>query len=344
MLRTSAPRSAVRALNSITTASTRSSINASLRPTQFTSRLCTISKARPNAAVKPLTMAMARHQSGPPYDKVDKKAEESLAEKALKATPETVSVDSSTHPVFGEVGLKEEKDKDADMMAGVKADLATIRETFSLQDVPRQAYVVGMAGVLPYLATSLSTVFCAYEINHAHAHGSGVLLSDQTAELLLHVIEPLQVGYGAVIISFLGAIHWGLEWAGFGGHQGYPRYAIGIVAPAVAWPTILMPVEQALITQFLAFVFLYYTDSRAAQRGWAPSWYSVYRFVLTFIVGASIVISLVGRGQIADRVGKLPGPADRIKALRDSQTMQAEKEEAEKRAKQIAADEAEDEE
>lgn len=103
-----------------------------------------------------------------------------------------------------------------------------------------------------------------------------------------------------------------------------------------------MPVEYALITQFLAFNFLYYTDSRATKRGWAPAWYAVYRFVLTFIVGASIVISLVGRGQIADRVGKLPGPADRIKALRDSQAVQREQEEVEKRAKAIAADEDED--
>lgn len=105
-----------------------------------------------------------------------------------------------------------------------------------------------------------------------------------------------------------------------------------------------MPVEQALITQFVAFNFLYYTDSRATRRGWAPAWYSVYRFVLTFIVGASIVISLVGRGQIADRVGKLPSTADRIKALRESQAMEAEKEEAERREKMVAEDESEDEE
>jgi len=103
-----------------------------------------------------------------------------------------------------------------------------------------------------------------------------------------------------------------------------------------------MPVEYALITQFLAFNFLYYADSRATRRGWAPSWYSVYRFVLTFIVGASIVISLIGRGQIADRVGKLPGPADRIRALREAQTQQHEKEEDARRAKKVAEDEDED--
>jgi hypothetical protein len=108
---------------------------------------------------------------------------------------------------------------------------------------------------------------------------------------------------------------------------------IGVISTAVAWPTILLPVEYALITQFLAFNFLYYTDTRAKTRGWAPPWYGVYRFVLTFIVGASIVVSLIGRGQIADRVGKPPGVADRIRAFRsDSQDTQIfEEEEARRR-------------
>jgi len=115
------------------------------------------------------------------------------------------------------------------------------------------------------------------------------------------------------------------------------------VAPAVAWPTIFLPVEYALITQFLAFNFLYYTDSRATKRGWAPAWYSVYRFVLTFIVGGSIVASLIGRGQISDRIGKLPGPADRIRALRESQAQSLEEEEAARRKKTAEAEESEDE-
>lgn len=147
------------------------------------------------------------------------------------------------------------------------------------------------------------------------------------------------------IISFLGAIHWGLEWAGFGGHQGYPRYAIGIVATAVAWPTLLLPAEVGLITQFLAFTFLYYADARASTRGWAPPWYSTYRFILTFVVGASIVASLIGRGQIADLVTRPTGAADRMRHFRESQAAQLEREEAEK---QLAGaddkDEVEDEE
>jgi hypothetical protein len=144
------------------------------------------------------------------------------------------------------------------------------------------------------------------------------------------------------ILSFLGAIHWGLEWAGHGGYHHYRRYAIGVVAPAVAWPTILLPVEYALIAQFLAFNFLYFTDARAASRGWAPPWYGTYRFVLTFIVGASIVFSLVGRGQIGDKIRRTSGPADRLQQLRDAQWDNLEKEEEERRANMVAKDEVEE--
>jgi len=119
-------------------------------------------------------------------------------------------------------------------------------------------------------------------------------------------------------LSFLGAIHWGLEFAGYGGYQGYKRYAIGVAMPAIAWPTLLMPVEYALISQFAAFTMLYYVDVRATYRGWTPPWYAIYRFVLTFIVGVSIVASLVGRGEVSSQLKRQPGAADKITALRES--------------------------
>lgn len=68
-----------------------------------------------------------------------------------------------------------------------------------MTEVPREALYIGMAGVLPYLATSLSTVYLAWDINHAALTGSGFLLSGNTAELLLHLLEPIQIGYGAVV-------------------------------------------------------------------------------------------------------------------------------------------------
>lgn len=145
------------------------------------------------------------------------------------------------------------------------------------------------------------------------------------------------------IISFLGAIHWGLEYAGYGGYHSYRRYIYGVIAPAVAWPTIMMPVEYALITQFTAFTFLYFADARATVRGWFPAWYSTYRFVLTFIVGAAIVASLVGRGRIVKSDAQLKSSVDYVKQDRDAQWLALEREEKERRAK-LAAEEDEEEE
>lgn len=100
-----------------------------------------------------------------------------------------------------------------------------------------------------------------------------------------------------------------------------------------------MPVEYALITQFLAFNFLYFTDARASVRGWFPAWYSIYRFVLTFIVGASIVASLVGRGRIVKHDAAMRSPVDYVKADRDSQWEALEREEKERRQAMAEADE-----
>lgn len=78
----------------------------------------------------------------------------------------------------------------------------TIKETFSLRDVPRPALYVGLAGVVPYLATSLTTVGLALDIQYSAMHGQGFLLSGEVAEKLLHVIEPIQLGYGATVGDF----------------------------------------------------------------------------------------------------------------------------------------------
>ncbi|KAI9675486.1 MAG: hypothetical protein M1829_003290 [Trizodia sp. TS-e1964] len=259
------------------------------------------------------------------------KEEARLAAATLVPHPEEVSSESSVRHI---IERDEKREDDVDMLAGVKSDIRTIKETFNLSAVPEKAYYIGLAGVLPYLATSVSTVYLAWDINYATAHGAGFLLSGQNAELLLHIIEPLQIGYGAVIISFLGAIHWGLEWARYGNQTSNRRYAIGVIAPAVAWPTLLLPVEYALISQFLAFTMLYYSDARATRRGLAPGWYNTYRFVLTFIVGSSIVLSLIGRGQIREQLGERVSPADsmaRLTAGVDWEKLEAEERERLKR-------------
>ena len=112
----------------------------------------------------------------------------------------------------------------------------------------------------------------------------------------------------------------------------------GVIAPAIAWPTIFMPVEYALITQFVAFNFMYFADARATTKGWFPAWYGTYRFVLTFAVGASIVATLVGRGQIAsDEHATLRNPMQALKDDKDAQWQAVEREDKERKDRLAAS-------
>lgn len=186
-----------------------------------------------------------------------------------------------------------------------------VKDTLALKTVPRETYALGFAGTIPYLATSLSTVYLSWNLHQRYPSESDflntILFRHETAKDLLDIIEPIQVGYGAVLISFLGAIHWGLEFA-----EKTPslartrfRYGMGLLAPIIAWPTTFMPIQWALTTQFLAFTGLYYADSRATVKGWAPTWYATYRFVLTGIVGIALFISILGRIKVGETHARL---------------------------------------
>lgn len=78
--------------------------------------------------------------------------------------------------------------------------------------MPRESKVLGLAGTIPYFATSLSTVYLGWDLKQELPSGNAfydaIIIDHGTAQYLLSIIEPVQLGYGAVIISFLGAIHW----------------------------------------------------------------------------------------------------------------------------------------
>ncbi|KAL6692327.1 hypothetical protein J3F84DRAFT_351628 [Trichoderma pleuroticola] len=228
-----------------------------------------------------------------------------LAHQKLEPNPEGVSSTSSVRTVLeSSEGAAREP---PGVHSSLKHDIDVVKDTFRLDTVPRESHILGLAGTLPYLATSVSTVFLALNLNTDIPSGNRfynmIFMEHETAQYLLDLIEPLQLGYGAVIISFLGAIHWGLEYAEKKPQHDRTRfrYGTGLAASIVAWPTVLMPLEYALTTQFGAFVALYYADSRATRKGWAPPWYAKYRFLLTAMVGLAIFISLVGRAEVSQR-------------------------------------------
>lgn len=294
----------------------------------------------------------SKSTNNPPNQSIDREHQKKVAQETLKSDPSAVTTESSVRHVIEE--SQAPTDKDHDMAAELKHDIDAVKDTFSFSSVPHESRILGLAGTLPYMGTSLSTLFLSWDLNKQSPTGNSlydaVFIDHETAKHLLTIIEPLQLGYGAVIISFLGAIHWGLEYA-----EKQPllertrfRYGVGLAASIVAWPTLLMPVEYGLTAQFAAFVALYFVDSRATARGWAPHWYTTYRFLLTAMVGFAIFISLVGRTKISqgqtltshgleERLGA-SGIADHDTdwaklEKEEMERVKKEKEEAEKKAK-----------
>jgi hypothetical protein len=200
MLRSTATRSLLKSFTKVPTA--RSSYIAASIYFRNASPLRQLNNNRPQVRIsiaRPTTTSLlyATTKAGPPFDKIDPKAEQEYAQSRIEPHPSEVSGESSVRHVFEQ--SQGPKVQDDEMLGAIKADLGTIKETFSLAGVPKESLYIGAAGVLPYAATSLSTVFLAYDINQAHASGHGIVFSPETAHQLLDIITPIQIGYGAVV-------------------------------------------------------------------------------------------------------------------------------------------------
>ncbi|KAI0748649.1 hypothetical protein C8Q80DRAFT_1172960 [Daedaleopsis nitida] len=157
--------------------------------------------------------------------------------------------------------------------------------------VPKPYVIFGLAGGLPYLGASGATIYLAHQAGVA-ATGIVPNIDPGTAITVLHQALSIQTTYGAVLLSFLGALHWGFEFAGYGGQKYYPRLLLGAAPVVFGWSTLALEPMSALIAQWVGFTGMWWADLRATGAGWAPKWYSQYRFYLSILVGTCIIGSL----------------------------------------------------
>jgi len=189
----------------------------------------------------------------------------------------------------------------ADPIAAAQTSFSGITGAIASQ-VPQPVMVLGLAGALPYLGTSLTTIYLAREAGVAAAGGvTGV--DPAVAVAVLNNCLDIQVTYGAVLLSFLGALHWGFEFAGYGGQKGYSRLLLGVAPALVAWPTLALSPMTALVTQWVGFTTLWYFDMKVTGSGWTPQWYSQYRFYLSILVGTCIIGTLAGTSYLGPVAG-----------------------------------------
>lgn len=145
--------------------------------------------------------------------------------------------------------------------------------------VPRAAALYGAAGLIPFVA-------CALAVWLAPMPWNAFALD-------------IQLYYGAAILSFLGAAHWGLALAGYGARgdsaAGCTPARLGwSVAPAlVAWLSLIMVPLVGVTAQIIGFAAVFFGDLRAVKLGLAPAWYPRLRKPLTVVVLIALGVSLL---------------------------------------------------
>ena len=142
--------------------------------------------------------------------------------------------------------------------------------------VPASAGWLGGLGALPFIAMAVAIPYLPDPFRTLSTNGL--------------------LAYGAVILSFLGGIHWGLAIHS----KSVPdtanrdvRLALSILPSLVGWGALLMGQETGLLLLAAGITALGALDIWASKRGYTPAWYPRLRIPLTCVVAAMLVIGAI---------------------------------------------------
>ena len=132
------------------------------------------------------------------------------------------------------------------------------------------ARAIGYSGLIPFIGLSAMSVLWR-DILH-----SAVMFS--------------LLGYGATIISFLGAIHWGLAMR----EEQPDHIAIiwGVIPSLVAWCSLIVDTYWGLAIQVITLWVCFFVDYKRYPQFGVSEWLSM-RLQLTVIAGVCLVLPVL---------------------------------------------------
>ncbi len=127
-----------------------------------------------------------------------------------------------------------------------------------MTQAPRPAMILGWSGVLPFAGLTGALAF-------------GLGDSDQ-------ITSALRL-YGAVIVSFMGGVHWGV--ATLRSEARLSPYAVSVLPALWGWGMAFAPAPIGLVGLAAGFLLLLAYDLRCVRLGDLPDWYGRLRLWLT---------------------------------------------------------------
>ncbi|KAJ3249791.1 hypothetical protein HK104_007560, partial [Borealophlyctis nickersoniae] len=124
--------------------------------------------------------------------------------------------------------------------------------SFGLSEVPAAPKYLGFLGLVPFVGTTLA----AFHMPEA-----------------LPLLQELQATYGAIILSFMGAVHWGLAMASVGGTPTTSRYILSTLPAILGFFSIsfMQKPPVMLMTQMAGFLALLVGDVVGYQAKFVPA-------------------------------------------------------------------------
>lgn len=135
--------------------------------------------------------------------------------------------------------------------------------------IPPAPRLLGLAGLIPFWGLAL-----------------GLLVAPVAGWTTAQLAAAL-AAYGAVIVSFLGGIRWGLATAARGASAG--RYAIAVLPSLAAWIALALPVVPRLAVLGIVALALGPLDTPLVAAGLAPVWFGRLRVILSAGAGAALL-------------------------------------------------------
>jgi hypothetical protein len=109
------------------------------------------------------------------------------------------------------------------------------------------------------------------------------------------VLSYALVGYGATILSFVGALHWGIMMMTHTPDklQRDFTYIWSVIPALIAWIAILLPVQLGANLLLSGFLVHYWQDTRLNKLKILPDWYLGLRLRLTAVASICLFVTAI---------------------------------------------------
>ena len=156
-----------------------------------------------------------------------------------------------------------------------------------MRRLPVLAAVLGVLGLLPFLGCTIGIIVFPYDVP------------------VPNLVQAI-IAYGAVILAFLGGVHWGfaLEPAativapGQAGNE-RRRLVLGVLPSLIGWAALLVPLVAspliAIVLLLLGFTGTTLVEAQARRAGLMPAGYMGLRWVLSAVVVLCLLVVLLAR-------------------------------------------------